>query len=116
MGRKSQDKGRRAELACRDFLRRLWRGAYRVGIQMPVKQPDIDRTPFWIECKGSAEPSGLHPWSALAQADRDRTANHDPRPILIYLKADRKPAVVMMLATEWLEREAGRELERIFGE
>ncbi len=116
MGKASQNKGRRVELGCRDFLRKVWPGAYRVGMQMPVKQPDIDRTPLWIECKGSAAESGLHPWAALQQAERDRKANHDPRPILVYLKADRKPAVVMMLASEWLEREAGHELERVFGE
>jgi hypothetical protein len=115
MGRKSQGKGRRVELVCRDFLRRLWRRAYRVGIQMPVKQPDIDGTPFWVECKGSKAESGLHPWAALQQAEKDRKACHDDRPVLIYMKADRKPAVVMMLADEWLEREAGGALERIFG-
>ena len=116
MGKSQQAKGRRSEIACRDFMRRVWPGAYRVGIQLHVRQPDIDGSPLWIESKASATTSGLHPWKALQQALRDRAANHAlDRPILLYLKADRQPAMVLMLADEWIEREAAAKLSDIFG-
>jgi hypothetical protein len=76
---------------------------------MPVRQPDIDGTPYGIESTASGGESGRPPWAALRQAQTERAACHAThRPIVVYLKADRKPAVVMMLADEWLEREAGR--------
>ncbi len=116
MGKSQQRKGKRVEVLCRDWLRRVWPGAYRVGIQMHVRQPDIDGTPMWVESKSSASESGLHPWSALAQALRDRAANHAlHRPVLLYLKADRKPAMVMMLADEWIELMAKSKLYEILG-
>lgn len=115
MGRRSRDKGVRVELLCRDFLRRVWPAAYRTGLQWGlVRAPDVDGSPFFVECKGAATESGLHPWAALRQAQRDRVAVGTPsRPVLVYLKADRKPAVVLMLANEWLEREAAAALGRI---
>lgn len=117
MGKRSRDKGVRVELLARDLLRRVWPAAYRTGLQWGlVKAPDVDGTPYWVEVKGSAAEAGLHPWQAIKQALADRVAVGTPnRPILVYLKADRKPAVVMMLADEWIAREQARALERMMG-
>ncbi len=101
MGKFSRDKGKRTERECVHWLREIYPDARRSANQAGgAVQPDVDSTPYWIECKGGKS-IGL--WSALAQAERDRKSCDDDRPLLLYLARTSGPRVVVMLASEFLE-------------
>lgn len=73
--------------------------------------PDVDGTPFWVECKRGKKPNIR---AALAQAYEAGGSLHgcgDPRPKIAVVKDDGLPATVTMhlddfldLVTEWWER------------
>ena len=101
MGKSQRDKGARVERECAHFLAPRYPNARRSANQAGgAVLPDIMRTPYWVECKGGKS-IGL--WAALKQAMDDREAADDSRPILLYLKRDRTPPVIVMLASEWME-------------
>lgn len=93
MGRRSRTKGAtwERELAAR------WRdsGLYpdaRRGIgqaRCASEVPDVDGTPWWVECKHQQRPNVL---AAMEQAE-DAT---DGRPVLAVVKRDRRPPVVCL--------------------
>lgn len=69
-------------------------------------QPDVDGTPFWVECKVGKRPNIL---AALRQADEAK--GNDPRPSLAICKTDRDTPTVTLylddfldLVGEWWER------------
>lgn len=74
--------------------------------------PDVDGTPYWVECKAQKQPSLF---AALEQAE----AASDGRPALVVAKRDRdKPVVMMRLEAfedVWFDGTVYRELE-VFGE
>jgi hypothetical protein len=112
MGKMQREKGKRVERMCVHLLEPVYPDARRSANQSGgAIQPDVDDTPFWVECKGGKAP-GL--WAALRQAQNDRDSTHDGRPILLYLKWDRKPAVVAMPAHEWDEEFPGWDGMRVF--
>lgn len=109
MGKASRDKGKRGELLARDLLRRVWPGAYRTGDQRRSTDepgpPDVEGTPYWVEVKFQQR---INIWEALKQAQRDRAAAHaEHRPVLLYLRRNNTPPIVVHIANEWIEREAG---------
>jgi len=113
MGKASRAKGVRGELHCRDLMRRVWPKSYRSGDQWGQGQHcDVEGTPFWIECKHGAR---INLWAALRQAEEDSAAAGDDRPIVLYLRLDRRPPVIVMRANDWIDREAAAVLGRIFG-
>ncbi len=113
MGKTSRDKGKRGQLYCRDLMRRVWPKAKSTSDQFNgAEYCDVENTPFWIEAKHGAR---INLWAALRQAEADSTAAGDLRPILLYLRLDRRPAVVVMLANDWIDREAAAVLGRMFG-
>jgi hypothetical protein len=59
----------------------------------------VDDTPFWVECKTGKSPSI---WKAFIQAAGDSSKAEDERPLLVYLKKDRTPPIVAMLANEFV--------------
>ena len=106
MGKFSRAKGARVQGHCARLLRRLWPRARSTGSSQwgGAEVPDVDGTPFWVECKGGKS-IGL--WAAMRQAEHDRAEAGTPdRPILLYLRLDNRPPVVVQLAEEWVEREA----------
>ena len=101
MSRSQRDKGKRGERYAVQLLQPVYPDARRSANQAGgAVQPDVDGTPFWVESK-TGKSIGL--WVALKQAQEDRAAAKDPRPILLYLRRDRTEPVVVMLASEWLE-------------
>ena len=101
MGRSQRLKGQRGERHCCDLLRPIYPDVMRSANQAGgASMCDVEKTPFHIECKAGKAP-GL--WAALRQAMRDREAANDDRPIMLYLRRDRTPAVVVMLADEFVE-------------
>lgn len=64
-----------------------WRGAGQSRRGSDV--PDVDGTPWWVECKVGARPNVL---AALAQAE----GATDGRPPLVVAKRDREAPVVCM--------------------
>ena len=101
MGRMQRRKGARVEIMCRDLLREIYPDAVRSCNQAHgADMCDIEKTPFWCESKGGKS-IGL--WAALRQAQDDRKAAKDDRPILLYLRRDRTEPVVVMIATEWVD-------------
>lgn len=64
-----------------------WRGAGQSRRGSDV--PDVDGTPWWVECKVGARPNVL---AGLAQAE----AATDGRPALVVAKRDREAPVVCM--------------------
>lgn len=115
MGKFSRDKGARVQGHCARLLRKVWPKAHSTGSSQwgGADVPDVDGSPFHVECKGG---KSIALWAALRQAETDRAAAGQPdRPILLYLRLDRRPPVVVMLASEWIEREAAAALGRIIG-
>jgi hypothetical protein len=101
MGRSQRDKGKRGERHAVQLLLPIYPDARRSANQSGgAVQPDVDGTPFWVEAK-TGKSIGL--WAALRQAQDDRKAAKDGRPILLYLRRDRTDPVVVMLASEFVE-------------
>ncbi len=56
--------------------------------------PDVEGTPWWVECKAGKSP---RLWAALAQAQ----AATDGRPCVVVAKRDRQQPVVLMTLTDF---------------
>lgn len=84
-GAMSRNKGKTGEYELRDFLRAWWPGAQRGANQSRSgsEAADVEGTPFWTEAKLGAKPNVR---AAIAQAQEAT----DGRPILIYVRDDRK--------------------------
>lgn len=70
-------------------LRPIWPEARR-GAQSRAgtDAPDVDGTPYWIECKRGRRPS-------IPAACKQALAATDGRPVVVIVKDDRKPAIVL---------------------
>jgi len=66
-----------------------------------VTVPDVDGTPFWIECKRTKISPKIQ--AALVQASNDAKAANDTRPPLAITKQDGKPIVVSMYMPTFIE-------------
>ncbi len=104
MSAASRRKGSRFELEVANALKPIYPGARRgLQFQHGGLVPDVDGTPFWVECKVGKNPP-LRP--ALEQAIRDC---HDDRTPIAVVKQDRLPAIVLMRWADWLELAEARE-------
>ncbi|RMF57070.1 MAG: hypothetical protein D6746_11615 [Bacteroidetes bacterium] len=90
-GRRSRDKGANFERE----MARLFREAYpdaRRGIgqsRAAGEVPDVDGTPWWVECKRQKAPN-------IRAAYRQAQEATDGRPVLVVTKADREDILVTM--------------------
>lgn len=93
-GRGARRKGLQFERDIAIKLREFWPEAKR-GIQTQEnrKVPDVDYTPYWIECKKGVATS---PKSAYKQALRDKGIAEDDREILVITKDDRDETLATM--------------------
>lgn len=93
--RRSRRKGAEGEREIAALLQAAWPAAQRtVGQARSSKREgcDIERTPFWVECKRGARPDVL---AAMRQA----RAETDGRPVLVVVRRDAEaPFVALSLA------------------
>ncbi len=101
MGSMQRRKGKVIERLCCSILRAIYPDVMRSANQSGgASMCDVEKTPFWIESKGGKR---INLWDALRQAQDDRKAANDDRPVLLFLKRDRTEPVVVMLASEFVE-------------
>ena len=103
-GKASRRKGHDFERFTVRVLKALWPGAKR-GLQTQAsstKPPDVDGTPYYIECKKGKRTS---PKAALAQA----TLYTDGRPPLAVTRDDNKEILVTMLLKDFLDLASSHE-------
>lgn len=97
MSRKSIVKGKTFERDVAKALRVVYPEARR-GLAQPRsgdETPDVEGTPFWVECKVGQR---INVQAALSQA-QDAT---DGRPPLAICKVDREPATATMLLSDFI--------------
>lgn len=90
MGKLSRDKGQRFERLVSKLMQPFWPEAKR-GFQSRNggDAPDVDGTPYWIECKAGARPNLFAAYEQAVEAS-------DGRPPLLVLKKDHGPVFVAM--------------------
>ena len=94
MGKMQRTKGAAFERAVATALAAIWPRACRGLAQCrnAREQADVERTPYWVECKVGAKPN------VLGAYDQAKAAT-DGRPVLVVTKVDRhEPLVTMSLA------------------
>lgn len=91
MGKMQRDKGARFERAVADFLKPLFPGSRRgIGQTRSASEcPDVDNTPFWVECKHGKKPNIR---AAMEQAMKAT----DGRPVVAIVKDNGKEPLVTM--------------------
>jgi len=91
----SRRKGHNFERATAIALKELWPEAKR-GQQYVSgnEQPDVDGTPYWVECKCGKRTN-------IKAAVKQATEASDGRPIVVISKNDREPVLVTMLYGDW---------------
>jgi hypothetical protein len=97
MARISITKGKNFEREVAAKLREVYPEARR-GLAQPRsgdETPDVDGTPFWVECKVGQR---INVQAALSQA----TDATDGRPPLAVCKVDREPATATMLLSDFI--------------
>jgi hypothetical protein len=100
MGKSQRTKGHAWERAVAIHFRELYPEAKR-GVdqsQAGGHSPDVDETPFWIECKVGARPNLM---AALRQAEA-RKNKSDRRPSLVAAKQDREEPTVTMRLVDFM--------------
>ena len=97
MGRAERMKGHNFERACANLLKAVWPKAQR-GYQARDggDAPDVQGTPFHVECKVGKRPNIL---AALAQA----LEASDGRPVLVITHRDRGETLATMRLQDWLD-------------
>jgi len=103
----SRNKGARFEREVAKAFRAVWPEARRRGgAQADGKghEPDVDGTPFWVECKRTrnATRGQRMRWLQEAEAARDKHATEWRREVLLVVREDRGPATVHKSAGVWL--------------
>lgn len=103
MGLNAAQRGRRNRRKGHDFERDVAKrhrdcgfvGAKR-GLQTREggEAPDVDGTPYWIECKAGARPN-------IVGAYQQAVAATDGRPVVIWTKQDRKETLVTVSVKLW---------------
>lgn len=103
MGKSEREKGKRWEREVARDMRQALPGCHVVrGWQARAGSdaPDVDGTPFWVECKVGKRPP-LRP--ALQQAVEASVEAGDKRPVVAVVKSDRQPPLVLMHYDDWLD-------------
>ena len=97
-GRGCRIKGHAFERAVAKIFREIYGEEVRRGYQTRsgAEAPDVDGTPFWIECKRGKR---TNPKAALRQALEAK----DERPPIAICKDDRQDIVVMLLLDDFLD-------------
>jgi len=96
MSKKSRTKGAAFEREVAVAMRAVWPDARRGGHDQHSKfgSPDVDGTPFFVECKRYARVLRSTVLGAFQQADAAAKRAGDPRPLLVVTRADKERAVV----------------------
>ena len=102
MSKMQRDKGKRWERAVASLLRAVFGDAVKRGWQTRSGSdaPDVDGTPFWVECKHGQQPNVR---AALAQAVEAGSAAGDPRPPVAAVKDNNCRAMAVMFLEDWLD-------------
>lgn len=96
-GKSSRNSGHGFERKTASAIRHLWPEARRVPqYEAKGQGPDVDGTPYWIECKFGLSPPIR---GAVLQA-KEKT---DGRPILAVTKKKHEETLVTMTWSHWLE-------------
>ncbi len=96
MSKLSRTKGAAFEREIANALKPIWPNARRGGHDQagPHGRPDVDGSPYWIECKRYARVLRSTVLGAFQQADAAAKRAGDPRPVLVVTRADKERAVV----------------------
>ena len=107
MSAMQRNKGKAFERFIARALRELYGDRVRRGWQARdgADAPDVEGTPFHVECKHHKRPS-VH--AAVRQALADRAKAKDTRPLLVVTRENRGRVVVSFLWEEWLAAERVR--------
>ena len=101
MSKAQREKGKRLEREAAILLQAIYPSAHRSAMQAGgAYQPDIEGTPYWVEVSGGARPDIM---GKVRQAERDKAACGDTRPILVMTHQDRGPWLVTMWVGDWIE-------------
>lgn len=76
--------------------------------RLVTDEADVEKTPFWIECKDHARIAAFRFWD---KAEADRKNKDDQRPIMVVMKESRpgRPSPVLaMVELSWLLEQIGR--------
>lgn len=94
MGKKSRTKGAAFEREIAKAMRPHWVEARRGGHDQagPHGSPDVDGTPYWVECKRYRKITRGIILAAHEQADRAADRAHDDRPTLVVTRSDNEKA------------------------
>lgn len=100
----SRRKGHNFERQTAIALKGLWPEAKR-GLQYVEgnEAPDVDETPYWIECKCGKRTN-------IKAAVKQATEATDGRPIVVISKNDREATLVTMLLEDWYALHEGRNI------
>ena len=106
-GRASKRKGKSYEREVAKFLEDVFPEAARgrsQSIHDKTFKPDVDGTPFWVECKNRKQ---TNPRAAVLQGEAEAAEVEDPRPSVAFCKDDpiggRKVEWVMMRPETFLD-------------
>lgn len=101
----SRRKGANFERDIARALRAVWPDARRRGgAQADGRgcEPDVDGTPFWIECKRTKTSTHAQRVAWLEQATREACASPTPRPTVLIARENGRQARVYRLDGPWL--------------
>lgn len=98
-----RDKGHKWERALASMLRPLFGDLVKRGYQTRdgKEAPDVDGTPYWLECKHG---KAVSVWAAMRQA----VAATDGRTPIVVAKMDREEPLVVMRLSDWIAQEERR--------
>jgi Holliday junction resolvase len=98
MGKMQRDKGHNFEREMANILKEVFPNAKRgIGQARSASEvPDVDGTPFWVECKRGRMPN-------VRAAIRQAQEATDGRPYLVVVRDDYAPAFVTMSLETFLD-------------
>lgn len=102
MSKAQRDKGKRWEQEAARLFREVYGEEVRRGWQARLGSdaPDVDGTPWWIECKVGARPN---PIAALHQAQEAQKKSGDTRTPIAVCKMDRTAPTVTMSLEDFIQ-------------
>jgi len=102
IGKLSRRKGKVFEQFVSRELRAIFGGGIKRGWQARegADAPDVDGSPYWVECKHHQR---VNIQAAVLQAAQAVADAHDSRPVVVVSKDNRTEPLVTMLLPAWLD-------------
>lgn len=75
------------------------------------QQPDVEGTPFWLECKRRGAQDFCAPYRWMDQAVEGKQRAGDQRPPALLVRLDHQPTMVVMRLEDWMSLAAGNGID-----